>query len=218
MLKDNERLDDLQINNLFIIQNTDGYLFTSDAVSLANFAKVSNYGRVVDLCSGSGVVAILMSAKNKVKDITCVEIQEQLADMCRRSLEYNKISNINVVNKPLQNVHKIIGSGYDVVVCNPPYKKEGTAKLLSEKESIAIAKHEIKVTLEEIIEEASKLLKFGGMFYIVNKEERLADMICICRKYNIEPKELKILSSNSGANVVMLKAKKGGKSGLKILL
>ena len=76
LIKNNERLDDLQINNLYIIQNPDEYLFTSDAVALANFAHVSNYGKVVDLCSGSGVVGILVNAKNKVQDVTLVEVQE----------------------------------------------------------------------------------------------------------------------------------------------
>lgn len=219
MLKETERLDDLQYNNLYIIQDKNEYCFTSDAVALANFVKVPRGGKVVDLCSGSGVIGILVSAKNNVSKTVLVEYQEKLADMSKRSIEYNKLSSIEVVNKKLQNVHKIIGNScYDVVLCNPPYKKSGTTKLVNEKESIAIARHEIEVTLEEIVLEASKLLKYGGDFYIVNKEERLTDMMVLFRQYNIEPKELKILTSNKGANVVMLKGRKGGKSGIKISL
>lgn len=219
MLKENERLDDLQYNNLYIIQDKNEYCFTSDAVALANFVKVPRGGKIVDLCSGSGVIGILVSAKNNVSKTVLVEYQEKLADMSKRSIEYNKLSSIEVVNKKLQNVHKIIGNScYDVVLCNPPYKKSGTTKLINEKESIAIARHEIEVTLEEIVLEASKLLKYGGDFYIVNKEERLTDMMVLFRQYNIEPKELKILTSNKGANVVMLKGRKGGKSGIKISL
>lgn len=219
LIKENERLDDLQFNNLFIIQDTKGYCFTSDAVALANFVKVKSGGKLVDLCSGSGVIGILASAKNKVSKTILVEIQENLSDMSRRSVEYNNLENIEVINAPLQNVSKTIGVGvYDAVVCNPPYKKSGTAKLLNENESIAIARHEITVTLEEIIKEASVLLKFGGEFYIINKEERLVDMMVLLRKYNLEPKVLKVLPSTKGANVVMLKAKKGGKSGIEISL
>ena len=219
MLKETERLDDLQYNNLYIIQDKNEYCFTSDAVALANFVKVPRGGKVVDLCSGSGVIGILVSAKNNVSKTVLVEYQEKLADMSKRSIEYNKLSSIEVVNKKLQNIHKLIGNScYDVVLCNPPYKKSGTTKLVNEKESIAIARHEIEVTLEEIVLEASKLLKYGGDFYIVNKEERLTDMMVLFRKYNIEPKELKILTSNKGANVVMLKGRKGGKSGIKISL
>ena len=219
LIKENERLDDLQFNNLFIIQDIKGYCFTSDAVALANFVKVKSGGKLVDLCSGSGVIGILASAKNKVSKTILVEIQENLSNMSRRSIEYNNLENIEVINAPLQNISKTIGAGvYDAVVCNPPYKKSGTAKLLNDNESIAIARHEITVTLEEIIKEASVLLKFGGEFYIINKEERLTDMMVLLRKYNLEPKVLKILPSTKGANVVMLKAKKGGKSGIEISL
>ena len=219
LIKETERLEDLQFNNLFIIQDTKGYRFTSDAVALANFVKVKSGGKLIDLCSGSGVIGILASAKNKVSKTVLVEIQECLSDMSRRSVEYNKLENIEVVNAPLQNISKTVGVGvYDTVVCNPPYKKCGTAKLLNENESIAIARHELTVTLEEIIKEASVLLKFGGEFYIINKEERLVDMMVLLRKYNLEPKVLKLLPSTKGANVVMLKAKKGGKSGIEISL
>lgn len=219
LIKNNERLDDLQFNNLYIIQNPNEYLFTSDAVALANFVHVSNYGRMVDLCSGSGVIGILANAKNKIKDVTLVEIQSKLADMSKRSIEYNGIENISVVCDRLQGINEKIGCGvYDAVTCNPPYKTIGSAKLISEKESVAICKHEIMVTLEEIVREASKLLKFGGCFYTVNKEERLVEIITLCKKYNLEPKELKILPSKKGSSIVLIKAKKGGKSGIKIAI
>ena len=218
-LKDNERLDDLQIGGLYIIQDPDEYCFTSDAVALANFAKCRSGGKLVDLCSGSGVIGILMNAKNHISDVYLVEIQEHLADMSLRSVEYNKLTNFHVINAPLQGVHSSIGEGvYDTVVCNPPYKKSGTTTLVNQKDSITIARHEVSVTLEDIIRESERLLKFGGDMYICNKEERLADMVFLSRKYHLEPKELKILPSTRGANVVLLKCRKGGKSGMKILL
>ncbi len=218
-LKNNEVLEDLQFNNLFIIQNKEGYRFTSDAVSLANFVKVRTRGKAIDLCSGSGVIGILVSAKNNIESMKLVEIQESLAEMSQRSVEYNNLKNIEVINKPLQGISKEIGEGiYDVVTCNPPYKKSGSTKLVSVSKEIAIAKHEITVTLEEIISEASKLLKYGGEFYTVNKEERLTDILVTLRKYNLEAKELVILPSKKGASIIMLRAKKGGKSGIKISL
>lgn len=218
-IRDNERLDDLQYKNLFLIQKKDGYCFTSDAVALANFVNVKNGGKLVDLCSGSGVIGILASAKNNVSKAILVEIQEEYAEMSKRSIDYNNLKNIDVVCSRLQGINETIGHGvFDAVVCNPPYKKQGAASLINEKEDIAIARHEIMVTLEEIIMEASKLLKFGGDFYIINKEERLADIIVNLRKYGLEPKILKILPSNKGASIIMLKAKKGGKSGMTISL
>ena len=218
ILNSNERLDDLQFNNLYIIQNKDEYLFTSDAVALANFVRVTKCGSVVDLCSGSGVIGILVQAKNNTSKVVLVEMQKHMADMSQRTIAYNKLQNIEVVNSKLQNIHKTIGTGYDVVVCNPPYKKANTTKYLNEKQSIAIARHEIEVTLEEIICESNKLLKYGGELYLVNKEERLVDILTLCRKYDIEPKELKILPSKKGANGIMLRCKKGGRGGIKISL
>lgn len=218
-LKPNERLDDLQFNNLYIIQESDGYCFTSDSVVLANFVKCKKGGRLIDLCSGSGVVGILAGEKTGAGDIKLVEIQENLADMCNRTLMYNGIEKYSVINKPLQNVSREIGAGvFDCVVCNPPYKKVGTAKLLNEKETIAIARHELKVTLEEIVLESSRLLKFGGELYICNKEERLTDMLVYLRKYGIEPKEIRVRLSSKGSNIVFVRGKKGGKSGVNISL
>ena len=167
------------------------------------------------MCSGSGIIGILAQAKTKAKQVYLVEIQESLADMSRRSVEYNKLTNVEVVNAPLQNIHKQIGDGFEVVVCNPPYKITNGGEL-SEKPEIAMCKHEITVTLEEIVCEASKLLKFGGKFYTVNKEERLTDLFCLMRKYNIEPKVLKLRHSTKGANIILVEGKKGAKSGLKI--
>ncbi|MBQ2863937.1 MAG: methyltransferase [Clostridia bacterium] len=215
MLKPNERLDDLQFNNLFIIQNPNLYCFTSDAVELCNFIKCGAKDRIVDLCSGSGVIGILAQAKTKAKQVYLVELQEELASMSKRSVNYNKLTNVEVINAPLQNIHKQIGDGFEVVVCNPPYKINNGGEI-SEKREIAICKHEITVTLEEIVCEASKLLKFGGKFYTVNKEERLTDLFCLMRKYGIEPKVLKIRKSTKGANIILVEGKKGAKSGLKI--
>lgn len=218
-LKENERLDDLQYKSLKLIQNENHYCFTSDAVLLANFVKAKKTDRLVDLCSGSGVVGMLAQSKTDAKHVTYVELQEELADMCNRSVIYNHLEDVStVVNKPLQNVHKLLGAGaFDVVICNPPYKMQNSS-ILNVDKKIAICKHEITVTLEEIILEASKLLKFGGYFYTVNKEERLTDLMVLMRKFGIEPKVICLCPSPKGASVVLLKGIKGGNSGVKIEL
>lgn len=214
----NEKIDDLQFNNLYLIQNKNEYCFNSDSVELANFVKCKKGAKVADLCGGSGVIGVLVNAKNNCQSVTCVELQTYFCDMCNRSIMLNKIDNISVVNAPVQNVSEKIGKEvFDVVVCNPPYKKANSS-ILNEKQSICIAKHEIEVKLEEIIAESSKLLKYGGKFYTVNKEERLTDLFCYMRKYNVEPKVLKILKSPKGANIILVEGKKGGKSGIKIAL
>lgn len=212
-----KRLDDLQCKGMMIYQDSDSYCFTSDAVHLANFVKASKNAKVIDLCSGSGVIGILVFVKNHIDSVKLVEIQSHLAKLSEDSVKYNNLQkNIEIINKPLQNISDEIGKEkYEIVVCNPPYKQVGE-NLKNVKQDIAIARHEIKVTLEEIICEAAKLLKFGGKFYTILKEERLCDLITLSRKYNLEPKELRIITSVKGANVVMMQASKGGKSGLKI--
>lgn len=218
MLKENERFDDLLINNYKIIQNELEYCFTSDATKLGNFVKAKPSDKVVDLCSGSGIVGILAYLNNNLQDVTFVELQEHLADMCLRTIKYNNFKGMKVINKKLQGINKEIGTGkYDIVLCNPPYKKENNG-FKNEKESIAICKHQITVTLDEIIKEASALLKFGGYFYLVNKESELVDIVCNLRKYNLETKEIVInTNNNKGNGTVFIKAKKGGKSGVKVM-
>ena len=215
MTKDNLILEDLQCNGLFIYQTKNGYRFTSDAVALANYLTVKSNGVLVDLCSGSGVIGILANAKNIIKKTYLVEIQKNLAEMSLQSLHYNHIDNIEVINKPIQDIHRQLGVNLvDTVVCNPPYFDKD--KKTKDSKEISIARHELLVSLEEIIIEASQLLKQGGKLYLSHKENRLCDIIEFCRKYGIEPKEVKVLKSCKGENEILFKGIKGGKVGFKI--
>lgn len=204
-------------NGYQIIQNPDEYCFTSDATKLANFVKSKKTDKVVDLCAGSGIVGIVVHLNNK-SNITFVELQEHMADMCNRTIQLNKFEGMTIINDKLQGIHKVIGNEtFDVVVCNPPYFKKNDDSIMNEKESIAICRHQITVTIDEIVEEASKLLRFGGSLYLVNKESELADLICLCRKYGLETKEIVVNTNNKKGNgTVFIKATKGGKVGVKI--
>jgi len=217
LIRDSERLEDLQYKNLSIIQDKEGYCFTSDAVELSNFAKVKKKGILVDLCSGSGVVGILTLNKNDAKICHMVELQPRLIEMAKRSVEYNNQQNLFVFhNNKLQGIAKEIGYGFaDTVTANPPYMTTSN-KILTENNEKNIAKFEIEVTLEEVINEASKLLKFGGKLYIVHKEERLSDIVCFSRKYGLEVKVIKIKKGRA-SNIILVEALKGGKSGCKII-
>ena len=217
ILKENERFDDLMVNDYKIIQNKTEYCFTSDATKLANFVQAKHNDKVVDLCSGSGIVGICVYLNHKPKEVVFVELQSHMADMCKRTIEYNHFSNMTVYNEKLQGIAKKIGGeAYDIVVCNPPYKKDSTG-LKSEKESIAICKHQITVTLDEIVLEASKLLRFGGALYLVNKEQEMASMICLLKKYNFETKEIVLnTNNNKGNGTIFIKAVKGGNSGVRV--
>ncbi len=216
LLKENERLDDLELDNLMIIQDKNGYKFSTDSVILANFAKGKPSDVCVDLCSGGGVVAILFSYKNKIRKMYAVEIQEKQAEMSRRSIEYNNL-NIEVINDDLKNLKKILGSEFaDVITVNPPYNRVGET---SELDEIAISTHEIKTNLDEISKCASNALKFGGKIYMVHRADRLADIISSLKKYNLEPKVLRVVypKISKEPNLVLIEAKKGAKSGIKIL-
>ena len=216
ILLEGETLDDLQCDGLMLIQKNGGYKFSTDAVLLSNFVKAKPSDVLVDLCSGSGVVAILASYKNEIKNAFMVEIQPRLSDMAKRSLIYNGISNIVPICADLSIVHEILGHEMaDVITVNPPYFEVGEVK---QTEEVAVAMHEIKTSLKSICEESSKLLKFGGKFFMVHSAERLVDIISLLRANSIEPKRLRVVypKQNKAPNLVLIEAKKGGRAGLKI--
>lgn len=215
-LKQNERIDDLQLNNLKIIQNSKEFCFGIDSVLLSDFAmRAKKYKKVVDLCSGNGVISILLSAKlPKAKEIIGVEIQEYSAELANRSIELNNLQDkIQIINKDLLKIKKDIQSGsVDLVVCNPPYKPKGSG-IINEKDSKTIARHEISCTLEDIIKEASRELNFGGSFCMVHKVERMTDIFCYLRKHGLEPKRMRLIypQVDEPANLVLIEGIKGGK-------
>lgn len=216
LLKVGEVLDDLGRNGLMLIQNTKGYKFSTDSVLLSSFASVKKKDFYVDLCSGSGVVAFLTMAKNGTKTAHLVEIQNHLADMAKRSAQYNGLDGVKVTNADLSDAHKILGHEVaDVITINPPYFESGKT---SEKDEIAICTHELATNLESICKEAFKLLKFGGKLFMVHAAERLSDILFNLKKYKLEPKRLRIVYPKVGKapNLVLIEAKKGASSGIKI--
>ena len=216
MLKKNEQFDDLQLDGLKIIQSKDGYKFSTDSVLLANFGKAKASDKYLDLCSGSGVVAILFSWKNKIKDSYLIELQPQLADRAKRSIDRNEL-NIKVINDDLKNsLDYFENESLDVITVNPPYNIPD--KDMKETE-FSIATHELKISLYDVILVSSKLLKFGGKFYMVNRADRLAEIFYNLKKCKLEPKRLQIIypKAQRQPNLVLIEAKKGAKEGLNIL-
>ena len=219
-LKDNERIDDLQLNNLKIIQNKDGFCFGIDAVLLSDFAKdIRNNSKVLDLGTGTGILGILLCGKTKLAKIYGIDIQEDVCNMASRSIELNNLQDrFEIINKNITDLRDIFEeNSFDVVVSNPPYKKDNSG-LKNESETKLISRHEITASLEDFISTSSKLLKNNGSIYMVHRPERLSDLFYLLRKYNLEPKKLRLVHSytNNKPKLILVKATKNAKSFLNI--
>lgn len=218
-LKENERIDDLEYKGLKIIQNTKGFCFGIDAVLLSDYAKnIKKDARVLDLGTGTGIISILLCGKTNLSKIIGVEVQEEVADMAKRSVRLNNLENkFEIINENITNLEKIYErNSFDVIVTNPPYKKENTGIVNEEKKKL-ISRHEILAKLEDYIKISNKLLKDKGEFYMVHRPERLVDIITYMRQYKIEPKEIRFVCSheNEPPKLVLIKGIKSGKPFLK---
>ena len=205
-----ERVDDLQFNNLKVIQNPAWFCFGVDAVLLADFTPKGDF--IVDFGTGCGIVPILLAGKNKCQKVIGIEIQRDVADMAQRSVMLNELSNVEIVHGDLKEVDV---RDVDVVTCNPPYKEIGGG-LLNSDDALMIARHEIAVTLEDVIRRAKDVLKFRGKFCMIHRPERLVDIFCLMRKYGIEPKRMRMVHPREGKppNMVLIEGTNGGKAKL----
>ena len=219
-LKENERIDDLEYKGLKIIQNKEGFCFGIDSVLLSDFAKnIKKGSKVLDLGTGTGIIPILLCGKTELKKIVGVEIQEEVSNMAKRSIKLNNLENrFEIINENILNLNNIYkNQTFDVVVTNPPYKKNGTG-IVNEDEKKIISRHEITAKLEDFIKIAKDLLKDKGEFYMVHRPERLVDILSILREYKIEPKELRFVYSNINKEpkLVLIQGVKNSKAFLKI--
>ncbi len=221
LLKENERLDYLLAENLRIIQSPSVFSFSLDAVLLSRFAHVpGKAGKIVDLCAGNGAIPLFLSGRTGAS-ITAIELQERLACMAKRSVSYNKLEDqIEVINDDVIGIAEKIGyDKYNLVTCNPPYFPAHEASDRNLSEPIAIARHEIKLTLDQAIESASQLLKQGGKAAFVHRPGRLLDIVTSMRAHRIEPKRIRFVYPKEGkeANTLLIEGTKDGKPDLKIL-
>ena len=220
-----ERVDDLQVNaGYHIIQDPKGFCFGFDAVCLSNFTQVKNGEIVLDLCTGTGVIPILLCAKTNAKHITGLEIQESMADMARRSVMMNNLQDrINIDCCDIRVCIKSKNDCYppnhfDVITVNPPYIIEQGGSL-NESDAKAIARHEIACSLSDVVMLSSRLLKTGGRLYMVHRPHRLTDIFCTLRKNSMEPKTLQFVQSSPAhePSLVLIEAVDHGKPMLKVL-
>lgn len=217
-VKEHERVDDLQLNGLKIIQNPDSFCFGIDAVLLSDFTKVKEGETVVELGTGTGIIPILLSAKTKAAKITAFEVQPSMADMAKRSVAMNGLEDrIDIVCDNLKAYdHYFEKSSVDVVVTNPPYMG-GSNGIQNEDDLKRISRHEVLCNLEDVIRVSAAMLKPGGSFYMVHRPMRLVDIVTLMRKYKLEPKELRLVqpSVSKKANILLIKGVRSGKPELK---
>ncbi len=213
-LRPGERLDELQRNGYFIIQDPARFCFGMDAVLLSGFAKVKSGEHAIDLGTGTGIIPILLEAKTKGEHFVGLEIQPKSADMARRSVVINGLEDkIDIVEGDIKTASEQFGAAsFDVVTSNPPYM---TAQhgLINEAEAKTIARHEVLCSLEDVIRESARLLKPGGRFYMVHRPFRLAEIIALMVQYRIEPKRMQLVHPyvDKEPNMVLIEGLRGGK-------
>ncbi|OXM82621.1 tRNA1(Val) (adenine(37)-N6)-methyltransferase [Paenibacillus rigui] len=220
-LQPSERIDDLLTNDIQIIQSDEVFSFSMDAVLLGRFSYVplSAKGRIVDLCTGNGVIPLLLSTRTKAS-IVGVEIQERLADMAKRNVQLNQLdTQIQMIHGDLKEVHKQLGQGtFDLVTVNPPYLPVPNGEQ-NMNEHFAAARHEVFCTLEDVVRTSSRLVRSGGKVAMVHRPHRLVDIMCTLRAYKLEPKRIRFVHPRAGeeANMVLIEALKDGKPEIRTL-
>ena len=220
-LNENEKIEDLQFKNLKIIQNKTGFCFGIDSVLLSDFAKdIKKDSKVLDLGTGTGIIATLLCGKTKLKEITGIEIQKEVYKMAEKSIRLNSLEKrFKIINTDILNLNNIFEKNtFDAIVTNPPYKQKDTG-IKNEENKKIISRHETTATLEDFIKISKDLLKDKGEFYMVHRPERLVDILNIMRKYKIEPKVLRFIYSkkDSEPKLILIKGIKNAKPFLKIL-
>jgi tRNA1Val (adenine37-N6)-methyltransferase len=213
-LRENERIDDLQRNGYRIIQNPEKFCFGMDAVLLSGFARVKDGARVLDMGTGTGIIPILLEAKTGASHLTGLEIQEESADMARRSVKLNGIGDkVDIVTGDIKEADKIFDlASFDVITCNPPYMI-GQHGLTNPEAPKAIARHEVLCTLDDVVRNAARLLKPGGSFFMVHRPFRLAEIINVMTNYKLEPKRMQLVYPyiDKEPNMVLIEGCRGGK-------
>ncbi len=219
MIHSNERIDDLGRKGYRLIQNPQKFCFGIDAVLLSDYAKVKRGENALDLCTGNGVIPILLEAKNNGEHYSGLEIQPECVDLARRSVEYNGLMDkISIEEGDVCNASQIFGrESMEVITVNPPYMI-GQHGITNDADAMTIARHEIKCTLEDVVRESSRILKFHGRFYMVHRPFRLAEIFNTMIQYHIEPKRMRLVHpyADREPNMVLIEGLKGGKSRLTI--
>lgn len=219
-INDWERVDDLHRNGYVIIQDPKRFCFGIDAVILSGFAEVKKGENVMDLCTGTGIIPILLEAKTEGSHFTGLEIQEESVEMARRSVRLNGLEDkVTIDFGDVKNTEALYrASSFDVVTVNPPYMNEGGG-LKNGYSPKTIARHEVLCSLEDVVDAAARLLVPQGRLYMVHRPHRLTDIMVTLRNYRLEPKRLRFVHSYADREPVMVlvEAVSNGKPMVKVM-
>lgn len=221
MLLPEERIDQLFAEDIQIIQSKEVFSFSIDAVLLANFPALPKNGRIVDLCAGNGAVGLFASRKTNA-EIIQIELQDRLADMGNRSIQLNQLEDqMKMFQLDLKLATTVVkADSVDLVLCNPPYFKELPTSQKNPNPYLAIARHEIHTTLNEVVTVSAKLLKTNGRLAMVHRPDRFLDILQAMEAVNIAPKRVQFVypKANKEANTILIEGiKQGKKDGFRVL-
>ncbi len=204
------------LNGISIIQSDNYYKFTQDAILLAKFCNIKHSDHVLELCAGSGVISFYAYSLCPYAHLYFNEIQSDMCQIIQENIDLNNLNRrSNIFNCNLKDLSiSAFKKPLDVIVCNPPYFKVNNNKI-NDRYEIAIARHELEATLEDIVKKSSELLKEKGRLYMVHLASRSAELVSLCSKYGLETKRMKFIFTNDKeAYLVLIEAVKGGKSGV----
>ena len=214
-----ERLDALQLNGLELIQNPDKFCFGIDAVLLSDFARVKPGERLLDLGTGNGIIPVLLSAKTDAGHLTGLEIQDDIAEMARRSIAHNHLEErIDIVTGDIKEAAEIFKPAFfDVITTNPPYMLADHG-LRNPDDAKAIARHEVLCSLDDILRESMRLLQDKGRFYMVHRPFRLTEILIKMNYFKIEPKRIQFVHPyiDREPSMVLVEGVRGAKPRVKI--
>ncbi len=212
----------LGYKNIKIIQNGNMFSFSCDSMLLAYFVSITNKTKsIIDLGCGNAPIPLYLTLKTKA-NIIGVDIQKDICDMAKRSVELNNLENqITIINSDIKDIYKTVGTNhFDIVTCNPPYFKYKETSNINKNDYLTIARHEVKINLEEIVSESKKLLNEGGSLYMVHRAERFSEIVSVLSKYHFEIKRLQFMYpkvDSEEALLIIFEAKNNAKSSMKVL-
>jgi tRNA1Val (adenine37-N6)-methyltransferase len=205
---------------LRVMQHRNGYRFSIDAILLAYYAAPHPGDKVLDLGAGCGIISLIMACRCRDLRIYAVEIQKELADLAAANVHQNQLKDrIDVLHGDMILLTPEMTSGpCDLIVTNPPYYKSGSGRVNPDGQR-AVARHEIKVSLADVLQTARRMLRTAGRLVTVFTAERTADILSQMRAEQIEPKLIRMIHSNrdADARLILIEGLKGGRPGLKVL-